>query len=61
MFQSFLEGGRKYSREEIQRQSVEQRLKERPNRDYTTWGSICIQTPNPDIIADAKKCLLTET
>jgi hypothetical protein len=30
---SFLEGGTKYPLEEIQRQSVEQRLKERPSRD----------------------------
>jgi hypothetical protein len=40
MFQSFLGGGTKYSREEIWRQSVEQRLKERPSRDCPTWGSI---------------------
>ena len=35
-----LEGGTKYSREKIQSQSVEQRLKERPSRDCFTWGSI---------------------
>jgi hypothetical protein len=31
MLQFFLEGGTKYSREEIQRQNVEQQLKERPS------------------------------
>jgi hypothetical protein len=40
MLQSFLEEGTKYSKEEIQRQNVEQRLKERPSRDCPTWGSI---------------------
>ena len=30
----------KYSQEEIWRQSVEQRLKERPPRDCPTWGLI---------------------
>ena len=37
---SFLEGGTKYPWEELQRQSVEQRLKERTSRDCPTWGSI---------------------
>jgi hypothetical protein len=37
---SFLEGRTKYPWEEIQRQSVEQRLWERPPRNCTTWGSI---------------------
>jgi hypothetical protein len=40
ILQSSLEGGTKYPWEEIQRQSVEQRLKERPSRDSPTWGSI---------------------
>jgi hypothetical protein len=35
-----LRRGTKYSRKEVQRQSVEQRLKERPSRDCPTWGSI---------------------
>jgi hypothetical protein len=35
-----LRRGRKYLREEIGRQSVEQRLKERPSRDCPTWRSI---------------------
>ena len=39
MLQS-LEGGTKYSLEEIWRQSVEQRLKEKSSRDCPTWGSI---------------------
>ena len=33
VLQSFLEGGTKYSQKEIWRQSVDQRLKERPFRD----------------------------
>jgi hypothetical protein len=32
--------GNKILMEKIQRQSVEQRLKERPSRDSTSWGSI---------------------
>jgi hypothetical protein len=54
LLQSFLEG-KKYSWEEIWRQRVDQRLKERPSRDCPTWGSIPY-IPNPDSIADAKKC-----
>jgi hypothetical protein len=34
------EGRRKYSQEEIWRQSMEQRLKERPCRDCPSWSSI---------------------
>jgi hypothetical protein len=33
-----LRRGTKYSCEEMPRQSVEQRLKERPSRDCTIWG-----------------------
>jgi hypothetical protein len=44
---SFLGIRTKYSWEQIWRQSVEQRLKERPNRDCPTWGSILIQSSNP--------------
>jgi hypothetical protein len=40
MPQSFLEGETKYSGQKIWRQSMEQRLKERPSRDCPTWGSI---------------------
>jgi hypothetical protein len=40
MLQSFLDGGTKYSREEIQRQSVEQSLMDRLSRDCPSWGSI---------------------
>jgi len=54
IFQSFLEGGAKYSWEEIQEQRVEQGLKERPSEDCPTWGSIPYTT-NPVTIADAKK------
>jgi len=31
-------GNKKYTQEKIQRQSVDQRLKERPSRDYPIWG-----------------------
>jgi hypothetical protein len=39
-------------------QSAEQRVKEMPSRDFCTWV-FHMQPPNPDTIADAKKCLLT--
>jgi hypothetical protein len=39
MLQFFLEGRTEYSMEEIWRQSVEQRRKERPSIDCLTWGS----------------------
>ena len=47
----------KYPQDEIQRQSVEQRLKERSHRYFPTWGFI--QLPNPDTIVDANKFLMT--
>jgi hypothetical protein len=56
---SFLEGGSKYPWEEIQRQSVEQRLKERPSRDSPPEDPSHIESPNSDTIVDANKCLLT--
>jgi hypothetical protein len=40
-------GVTKYSREQIQRQNVEQRLKERPSRDCPTWGSIPYTVTKP--------------
>jgi hypothetical protein len=40
MLWSFLEGGMKYSWEEIWRQSMEQRLNKRTFRDCPTWGNI---------------------
>jgi len=49
----------KYSQEEIERQSVEQRLRERSSRDGTTQDPSHIQSPNPDNIVGAKKCMLT--
>ena len=36
---SFLARGTKYSQEQIQRQSIEQRQKKRTSRQYPTWGS----------------------
>jgi hypothetical protein len=47
MLQCFLEGWTNYSQEEIWRQSVEQRLKERPSVDYPTWGSIPYSATKP--------------
>ena len=44
---SFLERGTKYSWEQIWRQSVEQRLKERPSRDCPTWGLISYTATKP--------------
>jgi len=40
-----LRRGTKYSQEEIKRQSVEQRLKERPSRD--TWGFVPYTVTKP--------------
>jgi hypothetical protein len=34
-----LRRGKKYSWKKMQRQIVEQRVKERPSRDFITWGS----------------------
>jgi hypothetical protein len=58
---SFLEGETKYPWEEIQGQSMEQRLKERLSRDCPTWGiHPKYNHQTPDTIVDANKCLLTE-
>ena len=54
-----LRRGIKYPWEEIRRQSVEQRLKEKPSRDCPTWDPSHIQLPNLDAIVDSRKCLLT--
>jgi hypothetical protein len=43
----FLEGGTKYSWEQIQRQSVEQTLKERPLRNCPIWESVPKTVANP--------------
>jgi hypothetical protein len=42
-----LRRGNKYSGEKIWRQSVEQRLKERPSRDYPTCGSVSYTDTKP--------------
>ena len=47
MLQSFLEEETDYSQEQIWRQSVEQRQKKRPYRDYLTWGSIPYRVTKP--------------
>jgi hypothetical protein len=59
MLWSFLEEGTKYSPEEMWRQSVKQRLEERPSRDCPTWDSIPITVTKPrhycrcqEVIAD---------
>jgi hypothetical protein len=59
MLHFFLEGGTKFSREEIQRQSVEQRLKEKPSETVPPGDPSHTQSPITDSIVDAKKCLLT--
>jgi hypothetical protein len=48
------------TQEQIWRQSVEQRLKERPSSDCPTWGSIPYTVTKPGGIMDARKCLLME-
>jgi hypothetical protein len=48
----------KYSWQEIWSQSEAWRLKERPSRDCPPGDPSHIQAPNPDTIADAKKCLI---
>jgi hypothetical protein len=56
MLQCILEGGRKYSQEEIWRQIVEQRLKESSSRDcFTSYlgNPSQVQSPNPDTISNA--------
>ena len=45
--QSFLESGTKYPWKELQRQSVEQRMKERPSRDCPIWESIPYTVTKP--------------
>jgi hypothetical protein len=42
-----LEGGTKYSQDEIWNPSVEQRLKKRTFRDCPTWGSIPYTATKP--------------
>ena len=59
ILQSFLDGGTKYPWKELQRQSLEQKLKVWPSRDCPTWDPSYKQPPNPDTIADTNKSLLT--
>jgi hypothetical protein len=44
-------------KEELQRQSSEQSLKEHPYRDCPTWGSTHKQPPNPDTRQMLKRAL----
>jgi hypothetical protein len=46
-FKPFLEGGTKYPWEEIQRQSMAQRLKKRPSGDCPTWGFMSYTVTKP--------------
>jgi hypothetical protein len=59
VLQSFLEGATKYPWEEIQRQSVEQRLKKCHPETAPPGDPSHIQLPNSNTIVDAKKCLIT--
>jgi hypothetical protein len=47
MLQCFLEGRTKYSQEEIWRQSVQQKLKERPSGGFRMWGSMPYTATTP--------------
>jgi hypothetical protein len=49
VLQCVLEGWTNYSQEELWQQSVEQRLKERPSRDWPTWGSIPYTATKPRV------------
>jgi hypothetical protein len=42
-----------------QRQQMEQRLKDGPSEDHLTWGSSLSADTKPDIVAIAKRHLLT--
>jgi hypothetical protein len=57
MLKCFLEGGTKYSQEEIWNQSVEQRLKERSSRDCLTWASIPYTVTKPGCYCGCQEVL----
>jgi hypothetical protein len=44
---ALLRGGNEYLQEEIWKQTVEQRLKEMPPRDCSSWGSIPYTVTKP--------------
>ena len=56
---SFLEGGTKYPQKVIQRQSVEQSLRERPSETTPPIDPSHIQFQSPDTIMDAHKYVLS--
>ena len=56
---SFLERVTKYSWEQIWRQSIEQRLKERSSNTLPSGDPAHIQSLHPDTIVDAKKYMMT--
>jgi hypothetical protein len=57
MLHSFLEGGTKYSWEKIRRQRIEQRQKERPFRDGSTWGYITYTVTKPKYYCGCQEVL----
>jgi hypothetical protein len=57
VLQNFLEGETKYSHEEIWRQSVEEKLKVRPSRDCSTWGSISYAVTKPGLYCGCREVL----
>jgi hypothetical protein len=59
VLRSFLEGVTQYTWEQIWRQSVEQRLKERPSRDCPTEGAILYTDTKPRHYCGCQKSLLT--
>jgi hypothetical protein len=56
-----LRRGSKYPWGQIQKESVEKKLKERPSSDVTPGDPSHIYSPNPDTIVDDNKSLLTGT
>jgi hypothetical protein len=57
ILRSFLEGGIKYPWEKIQRQSLEQKLKERSSSDCPTWGSISYTVTKPRLYYGCQQVL----
>ena len=64
ILRSLLEGGTKHpclSPPMLQRQSVEQRLKEWPSRDWSTWGSIPYTITKPKHFCGCQQVLADRT
>jgi hypothetical protein len=58
ILQFFLEGRTKYSRQEIWRERVEQRVKERPSRDCPTWEYIPYKETKPRYYCGCQEVLV---